>query len=97
MRRHARTLLLMATRKVLAQVLMATRAPGHAARKAAVAVLAALAKRLGSNYLPLLPEALPFLAELLEDVEPQVRAAASQLVLQLEGLSGERLDSFLKA
>ena len=79
------------------QVLMATRSPSQAARKAAVASLAALAKRLATDYLPLLPEALPFLAELLEDVEPHVRAAASQLVVQLEALSGEKLDAYLKA
>ena len=59
---------------------MATRAPAPTARKAACAVLSKLAKRLATDYLPLLPEALPFLAELLEDVEPDVRAAASQLV-----------------
>ena len=61
-------------------MLVATRAPSPTARKAAVAVLSQLAKRLATDYLPLLPEALPFLAELLEDVEPDVRASASQLV-----------------
>ena len=75
---------------------MVTRKGSDAGRHAAVGVLAALAHRLGQDYLPLLPEALPFLAELLEDTEVPIRAAASQLVLQLEALAGEKLDTYLK-
>ena len=62
-----------------------------------MSAVSALAKCLGQEYLPLLPEALPFVAELLEDTEAPLRAAATRLVLQLEELAGEKLDSYLKA
>ncbi len=44
----------------------------------------------------LLPEAIPFVAELLEDPDVAVEAAAQRLVAQLETLSGEKLDQYLR-
>ena len=78
------------------QVLLTMRGESAYARKAAVEVVGALAAQLKEDYLGLLPEALPFLAELLEDLELDVRSAAQKLLNQLEGLSGEDLDSYLK-
>ena len=66
------------------------------ARLAAARVIGALAHRLKEDYLTMLPEALPFLAELMEDLEVQVQAAAQDLLKQLEGLSGENLRGYLK-
>lgn len=40
-------------------------------------------------------QALPFLAELLEDPEPGVAARARSLCRRLEALSGESLDPYL--
>lgn len=54
-----------------------------------------LVGRLSEEYLALLPETLPFLAELLEDAELAVEAGAQALVRQLETLSGEPLDQYL--
>jgi hypothetical protein len=45
---------------------------------------------------PLARQAIPFLAELLEDTEPEVEARAQRLVAQLEALSGEKLDQYMK-
>lgn len=45
----------------------------------------------------LLPETLPFLAELLEDAEAGVEARAAGLLRALEELSGESLAEYLKA
>lgn len=55
-----------------------------------------LVGRLSEEYLALLPETLPFLAELLEDAELAVEAAAAALVKQLEALSGESLEQYLR-
>ena len=52
--------------------------------------------RLNEEYLTLLPETLPFLAELLEDSELAVEARAAALVKQLEALSGESLEQYLR-
>eukprot|EP00951_Prasinocladus_malaysianus_P016280 scaffold126563_cov31-Prasinocladus_malaysianus.AAC.1 len=60
-------------------------------------VVASLVKRLAEEYLTLLPEAIPFLAELLEDPNQEVEARAQELVKDLEVLAGESLDPFMKA
>lgn len=65
-------------------------------RLAAAQTVAALAEKLGEDYLAMLPEALPFLAELMEDLEPTVQAAAQDLLKQLESLAGEDLNEYLK-
>lgn len=55
-----------------------------------------LVARLSEEYLVLLPETLPFLAELLEDAELAVESAAAALVRRLEELSGESLEQYLR-
>ena len=79
-----------------AQVLMVTRSEAPQERTRALAVTAGLVERLREDYLGLVPEALPFLAELLEDPEPQVVAATQILIARLEELSGEDLSQYLK-
>ena len=78
------------------QVLLAMRHKSPSARIAAVEVIAALAKQLKEDYLGMLPEALPFLAELLEDLDLNVRSATQKLLDDLEALAGENLDNYLK-
>lgn len=77
-------------------ILMKTRATEARNRLAALQSTYALANALQEEYLPLLPEALPFLAELLEDPEPEIEAAATTTVKMLEELSGEDLKEYLK-
>ena len=79
------------------QVLMATRSPEAPRRLQALAVVAGLVERVREEYLVLLPEALPFLAELVEDPEHAVEAATQCLLRRLEELSGESLEQYLKA
>lgn len=77
-------------------VLMATRAGELRTRLAALEGVAALANALQEEYLVLLPEALPFLAELLEDGQHEVEARAATTLRALETLSGEDLKEYLK-
>jgi U3 small nucleolar RNA-associated protein 10 len=51
--------------------------------------------QVGEDYLYLVPETLPFLAELLEDSNGQVERLAHELKRQVEELSGEGLDTYL--
>ncbi|KAF8067371.1 hypothetical protein HT031_002419 [Scenedesmus sp. PABB004] len=79
-------------------VLLASRgAGGPRPRLLALGAVSRLAELLREEYLMLLPEALPYVAELLEEPELAVEAAAQGLVAQLEALSGEKLDQYLKA
>ena len=42
----------------------------------------------------LLPETMPFLAELLEDEEPRVEAATQTLIAEMEQTLGESLQKY---
>ena len=63
-------------------------------RLAAVAALSAVHSRLGDDYMTLLPETMPFLAELLEDEEPRVEAATQTLIREMEETLGESLQKY---
>lgn len=78
-------------------VLMATRGGSVRAKLLGLGVVSKLAELLREEYLMLLPEALPFVAELVEEGEVAVEGAAQGLIAQLEALSGERLEQYLKA
>ncbi|KAK2080669.1 hypothetical protein QBZ16_000523 [Prototheca wickerhamii] len=78
-------------------VLLLTRERRARTRVAAIRTVTALAEALGEEYLVLLPEALPFIAELLEDGDREVEAAAQSLFKQLEQASGEDLGQYLRA
>ena len=78
------------------QTLMATRSAAARERLRAIAAVEGLVERMREEYLLLLPEALPFLAELLEDPEPTVVSATQRLIKKLEDLSGESLQQYLQ-
>lgn len=78
-------------------LLLATRGGTTRAKLLALGGVSRLADLLREDYLNLLPEALGFIAELVEDGEVAVEAAAQGLLAQLEGLSGEKLEQYLKA
>eukprot|EP00775_Hariotina_reticulata_P011838 gene11838-11982_t len=77
-------------------VLMVTRGGSVRAKLLALGGVSRLAELLKEEYLMLLPEALPFVSELIEDGDVAVEGAAQGLVAQLEELSGEKLEQYLK-
>lgn len=54
-----------------------------------------LVEHLKEEYLVFLPETIPFLGELLEDVEPPVKTLAQEILKEMETLSGESLRQYL--
>lgn len=78
-------------------LLLATRGGTTRAKLLALGGVSRLAELLREDYLNLLPEALGFIAELVEDEEMAVEAAAQGLLAQLEAMSGEKLEQYLKA
>lgn len=50
---------------------------------------------LKEEYLVLLAETIPFLGELLEDVELSVKSLAQDIIKQMEEMSGESLTQYL--
>jgi U3 small nucleolar RNA-associated protein 10 len=59
-----------------------------AVRLAAVEALTALYAKLGEEWLPLLPESVPVIAELMEDDEEEVERAVQRLVVKVEEFLG---------
>lgn len=50
---------------------------------------------LKEEYLVLLAETIPFLGELLEDVELPVKSLAQDIIKEMESMSGESLRQYL--
>ncbi len=76
-------------------LLMRTRSNRPLVRVAALRSVQALFDKLAEEYLVLLPETIPFLAELMEDEDVTMEVLVKQLVKRIEELSGENLDQYL--
>lgn len=76
------------------QVLMKTRSDNAAMRILGVQVCVEMAKKLGEDFEPLIPETIPFLSELLEDEDYNVVEACQNGVRELETTVGESLQKY---
>ncbi|XP_042638956.1 HEAT repeat-containing protein 1 [Orycteropus afer afer] len=76
------------------QVLLKTRDSSPKVRFAALITVLELAEKLRENYIILLPESIPFLAELMEDECEEVEHQCQKTIKQLEVILGEPLQSY---
>ncbi|XP_047987936.1 HEAT repeat-containing protein 1 homolog [Leguminivora glycinivorella] len=76
------------------QVLLKTRHNDAEIRLLALDCLVAMATQLGSSWLPLLAESVPFLAELLEDGDPKIETTTKDAIRKLETILGEPLEKY---
>lgn len=60
----------------------------------ALTTCVAIAKKLGEDFSPLLPETIPFLSELLEDENQEIERACQKAVQDLEVIVGEPLQKY---
>ncbi|KAJ7545476.1 hypothetical protein O6H91_09G122000 [Diphasiastrum complanatum] len=77
------------------EVLMCTRNENIRARRLGLEVVKFMVERLKEEYLVLLPETIPFLAELLEDEDLSIIAKTQEVIKILEELSGESISQYL--
>ena len=77
------------------KVLLCSRSETIRVRILSLEILKYLVEHLREDYLALLPETIPFLAELLEDAELLVVAKSQEIIKILEELSGESLSQYL--
>ncbi|XP_076945325.1 uncharacterized protein At3g06530-like [Bidens hawaiensis] len=77
------------------EVLMQTRSEKLRTRILGLKIVKFLVENLREEYLVLLPETIPFLGELLEDVEPNVKLFAQEILKEMETMSGESLRQYL--
>ncbi|KAJ2800559.1 snoRNA-binding rRNA-processing protein utp10, partial [Coemansia furcata] len=78
------------------EVMLKSRSDVPAVRVASLLVLQAFYERLGEEFLILLPETIPYLAELLEDDNGLVERATQETVKVIESHLGESLQSYLR-
>ncbi|XP_021845733.2 uncharacterized protein At3g06530 isoform X2 [Spinacia oleracea] len=76
------------------EVLMQTRSEMVRPRLLGLKIVKYLVENLKDEYLVLLAETIPFLAELLEDVELPVKTLAQEILKELESMSGENLREY---
>ncbi|RZF32205.1 hypothetical protein LSTR_LSTR004068 [Laodelphax striatellus] len=76
------------------EILLKTQHENVKVRLAAVKAVCEVAKKLGDSYLPLLPESIPFLAELLEDEEEEVERTCRSVVQDMETVLGEQISKY---
>ncbi|XP_078047491.1 HEAT repeat containing 1 homolog l(2)k09022 isoform X2 [Augochlora pura] len=81
-------------KQLVYQTLLKTRHAKPYVRSAALNALVEIVRKLGEDFMPLLPETIPFLAELLEDEDEATEKCAQNAVRTLEELLGEPLQKY---
>ncbi|ONM29895.1 ARM repeat superfamily protein [Zea mays] len=76
-------------------VLMQTRSDEVRPKMLGLKVIRYMVQHLKEEYVVLVPETIPFLGELLEDVELPVKTLSQEILKEMETLSGESLQQYL--
>ncbi|KAM9425995.1 HEAT repeat-containing protein 1 isoform 2-T2 [Pholidichthys leucotaenia] len=76
------------------QILLKTRHQDSKVRFSSLLMLLELSSKLKENYVVLLPETIPFLAELMEDECEEVEHQVQKVVQEMEKILGEPLQSY---
>ncbi|XP_052098508.1 HEAT repeat-containing protein 1-like [Mytilus californianus] len=76
------------------QILLKTRHDTSKVRYAALQCIDAFHQKLGEDFMPLLPEAIPFLAELMEDDSEEVEKKCQSVIAEMEKTLGEPLKKY---
>ncbi|KAG5109390.1 hypothetical protein JHK82_038613 [Glycine max] len=77
------------------EVLMQTRSEKLRAKILGLRIVKYFVENLKEEYLVFIAETIPFLGELLEDVELSVKSLAQEILQEMESLSGESLRQYL--
>ncbi|XP_039869962.1 HEAT repeat-containing protein 1 isoform X2 [Simochromis diagramma] len=76
------------------QILLKTRHSDTKVRFSSLLMLMEVASKLKENYMVLLPETIPFLAELMEDECEEVELQVQKVIQEMENILGEPLQSY---
>ncbi|XP_047143600.1 HEAT repeat-containing protein 1 isoform X1 [Hydra vulgaris] len=76
------------------QILLKTKSSQANVRLAALQIIENIYNRIGESYMILVPETIPFLAEVLEDDSFEVEAQCKKVIKQIELITGESLQKY---
>lgn len=77
------------------KVLLSTRCEQSRVKLICIEVISRLAQHLKEDYIVLIAETVPFIAELIEDKDQNVENACKEFVKALEDIAGEDLKQYL--
>ncbi|ESP03635.1 hypothetical protein LOTGIDRAFT_224297 [Lottia gigantea] len=81
-------------KKLNYQILLKTRHSDALVRMAALEIEDEFHKKLGLDFMTLLPETIPFLAELMEDDNEEVESKSHRVIVEMEKTLGEPLQKY---
>ncbi|GFR10197.1 HEAT repeat-containing protein 1 [Trichonephila clavata] len=81
-------------KKLNYQILLKTRNDSPVVRFAAIQVIREVVTVMENNYLPLLPESIPFLAEVMEDESSEVEKECQSVITEMERILGEPIRKY---
>ncbi|XP_054724260.1 HEAT repeat-containing protein 1-like [Uloborus diversus] len=81
-------------KKLNYQILLKTRHDSPKVRFAALQVIREVVKEMGDSYLVLLPESIPFLAEMMEDESSEVEEECQSVIIEMEKILGEPIRKY---
>ncbi|XP_015910084.2 HEAT repeat-containing protein 1 [Parasteatoda tepidariorum] len=76
------------------QILLKTRHSSARVRFSAIQVVREVVRVMGDSYLVLLPESIPFLAEVMEDESSEVEQECQSVILEMEKILGEPIRKY---
>jgi len=76
------------------QILLKTKSAQAHVRLACLQITQEIYQRMGESYMILIPETIPFLAEILEDDSVEVEQQCQQVIKTIEEISGESLQKY---
>lgn len=77
------------------QILLKTRETNVKVQMSAIKVLHRLILTCSDDYLPFIPETIPFIAELSESEDEEVESLVKKLIIDIEQLVGEPINKYL--
>ncbi|KAL8576538.1 hypothetical protein ACOMHN_003096 [Nucella lapillus] len=78
------------------QLMLKTRSKSKEVRLSALHALKGLHRKLGEDYVSLMPETIPFLSELMEDDSEEVEALTKEVLQDMEETFGEPLQKYFR-
>ena len=78
------------------QTLLSLRSLRPGIRSCVLSVIGQFVEKKGENYLSVLPDAVPFLSETLEDEEQEIEDQTRKLVKKMEEIFGQSVQTYFE-
>lgn len=77
-------------------ILLKSRSENISVRLAVINIITEMLEHFKERYIVLINDLLPFLNEMLDDLDPEIEKNCKNIVVQLEKISGENIREYIK-